>query len=92
MRKRKSSKFRFLLLIILITIPLIFLGKKVYKLLTFRQEEINLKRKISILQAENEVLIQRITEYKKWNLLEVKARDDLGMIKKGEKIYLVNKK
>jgi cell division protein FtsB len=56
------------------------------------QEENNLKKEIIILKAENEVMQNRINEYKRRNILEAKARDDLGMIKKGEKIYLVPRK
>lgn len=50
-----------------------------------------LKKQILILEAENEMLKNRINEYKRSVLLEVKARDDLGMIKKGEKVYLIPK-
>ena len=56
------------------------------------QEENNLKKEIIILKAENEVMQNRINEYKRRNILEAKARDDLGMIKKGEKVYLVPRK
>jgi cell division protein FtsB len=47
------------------------------------------KKGILILRAENEVLIDRINQYERGTLLEAKARDDLGMIKPGEEIYLV---
>ncbi len=55
-------------------------------------EENMLKKQILILEAENEMLRNRINEYKRGVLLEVKARDDLGMIRKGEKVYLIPKK
>ena len=44
-----------------------------------------------ILKAENEVLQERIDAYKKGILLEARARDNLGMIKKGEKVYLIKR-
>lgn len=63
-----------------------------YTLVHSRHYETNLKKEILILEAENEVLQNRIEEYKKGNLLEAKARDELGMIKKAEKIYIIQKK
>jgi cell division protein FtsB len=95
-KRRKSRKYSFvrlkwIILFLVIAIPLFHLGRRVYKVLNSNQEEQNLKRRILVLEAENEVLRNRIGEYRKGNLLEAKARDDLGMIKKGEKIYLVIK-
>ena len=63
-----------------------------YTFVHSRQYEVNLKKEILILEAENEVLQNRIEEYKKGNLLEAKARDELGMIKKDDKIYIIQKK
>ena len=55
--------------------------------------EVNtLKKEILILKAKDEVLRDRIGEYKRGNLVEAKARDELGMIKKGEKVYLIREK
>jgi len=70
----------------LLTIPLIYLGKRIYKLIDARQQENSIKREMFTTEAENEVLQNRIDEYKKGNLLEAKARDELGMIKENEKI------
>ena len=50
-----------------------------------------MEREILIRQAENEVLRARINDYKRGSVLEAKARDDLGMIKNGEQVYLVPK-
>lgn len=44
------------------------------------------------LKAKDEVLRNRIGEYKRGNLVEAKARDELGMIRKGEKVYLIREK
>lgn len=74
------------------TIPFFYLSRRVYKFLYATQYEKNLKKEILVLEAENEALRNRIDEYRKGNLLEAKARDDLGMIKKNEKIYLIFKK
>ena len=55
--------------------------------------EVNtLKKEILILKAKDEVLRDRIGEYKRGNLVEAKARDELGMIEKGEKVYLIREK
>lgn len=91
-RKRSSRIPRWLLILMIIALPLFYLGKRVYKLVDSMLEEKSLKKKIVILQAENEVLRQRINEYKKGSLIETRARDNLGMIKQGEKIYLIHKK
>jgi cell division protein FtsB len=66
-------------------------GRRVYKFGDASLEERRLRKEIVILRAENEVLKQRINEYKKGSLIETKAREDLGMIKKGEKIYIIRK-
>ena len=50
-----------------------------------------MEKEILIRQAENEVLRDRINEYKRGAVLEAKARDDLGMVREGEKVYLVPK-
>jgi cell division protein FtsB len=41
------------------------------------------------MEVENDALKNRIEEYKRGSVVEAKARDDLGMIKKGEKIYII---
>lgn len=48
-----------------------------------------LQKSIIILSAENEVLKKRIDDYQRGRLLEARARDDLGMIKKGERVYFI---
>ena len=91
-RRRKFIKGRWIIVFILLAIPFVYFGKRIYKLIDVRQQENSLKREILIKEAENEVLSNRIDEYKKGNLLEAKARDELGMIKKNEKVYLILKK
>ena len=90
-RKRSPKRLRILLVLLVLAIPIFYLGRRVYKFGDASLEERRLKKEIVILQAENEVLKQRINEYKKGNLIETKAREDLGMIKKGEKIYIIRK-
>ena len=90
-RKRSPKRLRILLILLVLAIPIFYLGRRVYKFGDASLEERRLKKEIVILQAENEVLKQRINEYKKGNLIETKAREDLGMIKKGEKIYIIRK-
>jgi len=90
-RKRSPKRFRILLILVILAIPVFYLGRRVYRFSDASLEERRLKTEIVILQAENEVLKQRINEYKKGNLIETKAREDLGMIKEGEKIYILRK-
>jgi cell division protein FtsB len=91
-RRRLSKKGRWIIVLLIIALPLFYFSRRVYKLVSSIQEENNLKKEIIILKAENEVIQNRINEYKRRNILEAKARDDLGMIKKGEKVYLVPRK
>jgi len=91
-RRRTSKKFRWIIIIAVITISLIYFSRRFYKYLSARYEEKSLKKQILILQAENEVLKNRIHQYKRGTILEAKARDELGMIRKGEKVYLVPRK
>lgn len=90
-RKRIKPRLRWLFILIIIAFPLFYFGKRVYTYGYLRQAEKKMERKILIRRAENEVLRARINEYKRGSVLEAKARDDLGMIKKGEQVYLVPK-
>ena len=90
-RKRSPKRLRILLILVILAIPLFYLGRRVYKFGDASLEERRLKKEIVVLQAENEVLKQRINEYRKGSLIETKAREDLGMIKEGEKIYIIRK-
>jgi len=90
-RKRNKPRLRWLLILIIIAFPLFYLGKRVYTYGYLRQAEKRMEREILIRQAENEILRDRINEYKRGSVLEAKARDDLGMIKEGEQVYLVPK-
>lgn len=90
-RKRIKPRLRWLLILIIIAFPLFYFSKRVYAYGHLRQAEKKMEREILIRQAENEVLRDRINEYKRGTVLEAKARDDLGMIKKGEQVYLVPK-
>ena len=90
-RKRSSKRLKILLILVVLAISLFYLGRRVYRFGDASLEERRLKKEIVVLQAENEVLKQRINEYKKGNLIETKAREDLGMIKKGEKIFILRK-
>ena len=91
-RKRKPKRLRTIVILALLAIPLFYLGRRIYKHADAMFKESNLKKETIILKAENDVLKQRIDEYKKGNLIETKAREDLGMIRKDEKIYLIGKK
>jgi cell division protein FtsB len=91
-RKRASSKLWTILLLAILAIPAFYLGKRVYIYIDAMLEERHLNKEILVLKAENEVLKQRISEYKKGNLVETRAREDLGMIRRGEKIYLIGEK
>lgn len=84
------KKGRLIILALVILLPIIFAGPRYYRLINSRREEVRLKRLLLIYEAEKEAIRRRIDDYKKGTVLEAKARDDLGMIKKGEKVYLIN--
>ncbi len=91
-RKHSSRKIRVILILVILIIPVFYLGRRIHRYVDSRLEERRLKKEVLILQAENEVLKQRINDYRKGRLIETKAREELGMIKKGEKIYIIRKK
>lgn len=88
-RKKKSLKIRWIIALLLIVLPLFYFSRRVYILIRSRNEEYTLTKRAVILKAECEALRQRISAYKRGIILEAKARDELGMIKKDEKVYLV---
>lgn len=91
-RKRAPKRFKVILILAILAVPMFYLGKRIYRFGDALLEEQRLRKNMIILKAENEVLKQRIHEYKKGNLIETKAREDMGMIKKGEKIYIIREK
>jgi len=70
---------------------LVYFARRAYYFINALQEENYLKKSIFITQAENQVIKQRMDDYRKGTILETRARDELGMIKKGEKVYLLKK-
>jgi cell division protein FtsB len=80
---------RLIILALVIIIPLFLAVPRYYRLFNGRREEARLKHSILILEAEKEAIYRRIEEYKKGTVIEARARDDLGMIKDGEKVFLI---
>ncbi|MGQ9816443.1 MAG: FtsB family cell division protein [bacterium] len=89
--KREILSFikRWIIIIFFIILPVSYFSRKLFLLLNATYVEKVLQKNIIILSAENEVLKERINEYRKGTLIEARARDDLGMIKKGEKVYFL---
>lgn len=90
-KSRKRGKVSWIFILIIICLPLLYFGRRFYKYVSMRHEVASIKKDILILEAEIEVIKSRIREYRRGNLIEAKARDDLGMIKKDEKVYLIPK-
>lgn len=78
-----------IILAVCLLLPLVYLSRRLYKIARAIREERTLKQALLILEAENEVRQRRLEEYQKGTILEARARDDLGMIKPGEKVYLI---
>ncbi len=90
--KRFPRKIRVIVLLFIIALPLLYVGRRAHLLMSYQREEKQLQKEISILEAEHEMLRARISDYKRGSLIEAKARDELGMIKKGERVYIVPKR
>ncbi len=80
-----------MLIIFLVILPALYIGRKAFLLINAYHTENMLCKNIIILSAENELLRKRIDYYRAGTLLEAKARDDLGMVKRNESIYLLKK-
>lgn len=80
---------RWIIIIFFIILPIFYIGRKLFLLLNANYTERILQKSIIILSAENELLKKRIDDYRRGTLVEARARDDLGMIKKGEKVYFI---
>jgi len=91
-RKRAKKSHRIIILLVILAVPLFYLGKRVYKFADAVLEEKDLEKNRIVLRAENDILMLRLDEYRKGNLTETRAREDLGMIREGEKVYLLRKK
>jgi len=90
-RKKRLPRGRWFIIFFLLAIPLFHLTRKVYQFSNSKYEMYTLKKDILILEAENEVLENRIGDYKKGKFVEARARDDLGMIREDEMIYIILK-
>ncbi|MEO0184198.1 MAG: septum formation initiator family protein [candidate division WOR-3 bacterium] len=88
-REILSSLKRWILLVVFVLIPLLYFGRKLFLLINAFHTERILQKQILILSAENELLKKRIDDYRRGLFVETRARDDLGMIKKGEKVYFL---
>jgi cell division protein FtsB len=91
-KRRVSRKKWWVVFLLVAAIPLFYFSRRAYRLISSIHEVNTLKKEILILKAKDEVLRDRIGEYKRGNLVEAKARDELGMIRKGEKVYLIREK
>lgn len=80
---------RWIIIIFFIILPISYISRKLFFLFNANYTEKVLQKSIIILSAENELLKKRIDDYRRGTLIEARARDDLGMIKKGEKVYFI---
>lgn len=73
----------------ILLVSLCYFGRRVYQWTMLRRAERSLMQRMTITRAENYLLEQRLREYERGALVESKARDNLGMIRPGEKVYLL---
>ncbi len=90
-KKRKRNRILLVIfVIVVVTLPLFVGSAGLIKLMKLKREKHALTRQISILKAEKEVLEQRAEMYLKDDkIIERKARDELGMIREGERIFQI---
>ncbi len=88
-KKRKRNRLLLLIIVIVVvTLPLFVGSAGLIRITKLKREKRILQKQILILKAEKEVIDQRIERYLHDNeLIERKARDELKMIKDGEKVY-----
>jgi cell division protein FtsB len=91
-RNRTKRGYAIVIMLFILAIPLFYLGRRVYRYTGAVLEEKKLARTKIVLRAENDMLKMRIDEYRKGVLVETRAREELRMIRKGEKIYMVKRK
>jgi cell division protein FtsB len=89
--RRRFLRGKWIVLYLLILIPSFYFSRKLYLLVSAIHEEKVLVKSSLVMMAENELLKKRIDEYRKGTMIEAKARDDLGMIKEGEKIFIISR-
>ena len=88
-RNRPKKGYGMIILLAVLAIPLFHLGQRVYRLTAAILEERRLVKTRIVRHAENDMLMMRIDEYRKGALIETKAREELRMIREGEKIYIL---
>ncbi len=79
------------LLLVMYSAYFLFFGKNnVFRFLERENQKIALQKEISRIQKENKYLEEKI-EYLKKDIffIEKKAREDLGLIKENEEIYII---
>ncbi len=74
----------------------LFFGKNnIFKYIQKEQVKKSLQQEISLIEKENKKLLQEISYLKKDTFyIEKKAREDLGLVKEGDEVYIIvqNKK
>ncbi len=81
---------RWLFILFFVLLPLFYFGRKFFLLVREIYTEKSYMKTCLILKAENELMRRRIEEYQIGTIIEAKARDDLGMARENEKIYIIN--
>ncbi|WP_457624843.1 FtsB family cell division protein [Persephonella sp.] len=81
----------FTFLFFLYFVYLLFFGEKnIFRLIQKEKYRANLQSQITELKRENRILQERIRYLKNDRFfIEKKAREDLGLVKEGEEIYII---
>ena len=83
----ERKKIVFWIITIVVILIVVFLPK-FSELQRLREENVNIKKSIILLEQDNEALTEEVRRMEEDpNYVEQKAREKLGIIKKGEYIY-----
>ena len=90
-KKRKRNRLLLIITIVVVVTTPLFVGSAGFiRIMNLKHQRNSLHQQLLILKAEKEVVDKRIELYlQSKELIERKARDELGMIRDGEKVFQV---
>lgn len=87
-KKRRKKRGILLISIVVLALLITFLNKEFLRFYRFKEEYNHILTKNAVLRKENQLLFREIEALKKdKGYIEKIAREELGMVKKGEIVY-----
>lgn len=88
MSKKRKINFVRLLLVVFIIYAVFILAKQQFDITEAQEKNQNLQQHVNAIVQENDMLKQRLENANSDEYIERMAREQLGMVKKGERIYV----